>query len=148
MNKDLSITSVKLRTSLLESPFKPGKRILEMKERLKHVADILSKSPPPSESGDFLLLTKDKQFASWYKLDGKKITIGRLPECEIELQEDLVSRRHAEILRKDESWTIRDLGSANGIQVNGENLLERILCDGDVICIGDFEMIFVANQSI
>ena len=73
-------------------------------------------------------------------------TIGRpdsslhfYPDVEIEL-DDAVSRRHAEVVKRDGSYYLVDTGSTNGTQLNGESLpphQERLLAYGDRIRIGD-----------
>jgi hypothetical protein len=49
-------------------------------------------------------------------------TIGRSRECEIVLSDSNVSRRHAEIAPSGQGWLIRDLGSTNGLRVNGRQV--------------------------
>jgi hypothetical protein len=47
-------------------------------------------------------------------------TIGRSRECDIVLADSNVSRRHAEVRPRGDGWTITDLGSTNGVKVNGQ----------------------------
>jgi pSer/pThr/pTyr-binding forkhead associated (FHA) protein len=49
-------------------------------------------------------------------------TIGRSRECDIVLADSNVSRRHAEVRPAGDGWTITDLGSTNGVRVNGRDL--------------------------
>jgi len=49
-------------------------------------------------------------------------TIGRSRECDIVLADSNVSRRHAELRPTGDGWTITDLGSTNGVKVNGRDL--------------------------
>ena len=49
-------------------------------------------------------------------------TIGRSRECDIVLADSNVSRRHAELRPLGDGWTITDLGSTNGVRVNGRDL--------------------------
>ena len=49
-------------------------------------------------------------------------TIGRSRECDIVLSDSNVSRRHAELRPAGDAWTITDLGSTNGVRVNGRDL--------------------------
>lgn len=63
-------------------------------------------------------------------------TIGRLPECEVVLTDPGASRRHAQIVRRDDGFVVTDLGSTNGTLVNGEPVRERLLADRDRITIG------------
>jgi len=67
-------------------------------------------------------------------------TIGRSRECDIVLQDSNVSRRHAEIRPSPQGrWTIADLGSTNGVRLNGRGLptgQAQPLTSGDHVTIG------------
>jgi len=70
-------------------------------------------------------------------------TIGRSRDCEIVLDDAGVSRRHAEIRPGPEGWTIADLGSTNGVLLNGEDVRgARPLHPGDRIELGSTEIVF------
>jgi hypothetical protein len=72
-----------------------------------------------------------------YVLDGPKATIGRSKEVECVLRDPNVSRRHAELRRSATGdWTIVDLGSTNGIKVNGRRVSSTRLSPGDQITVG------------
>jgi hypothetical protein len=72
------------------------------------------------------------------------ISVGRLPECTITLNDPNVSRRHAEI-RPGNEIVIVDLGSTNGTKVNGLRIDgERVLTDGDIISLGSTHLRFEA----
>ena len=64
------------------------------------------------------------------------VTIGRLPDCEVVLNDKGASRRHAQIRAKDGLYTLTDLGSTNGTRLNGQTIQSRPLEDGDRITIG------------
>jgi hypothetical protein len=64
------------------------------------------------------------------------VTIGRLPECEIPLSDANVSRRHAEIRRDGSAVVVIDLGSTNGTRVNGTQVRQQRLADGDLVTVG------------
>jgi hypothetical protein len=72
--------------------------------------------------------------------------IGRIPDCDIQLQAGNVSRKHARILYFNEEYQIEDLGSTNGIYVNGIKIQKCILRDHDVIEIGDVKMLFLEEK--
>jgi len=69
-------------------------------------------------------------------LGAEPIVIGRLPECTVALNDQNVSRRHAEIRRSGSDVVVADLGSTNGTKVNGARVTERVLEDGDDITVG------------
>ena len=57
-----------------------------------------------------------------------------------------VSRRHAEIVPRRDGWTLLDLGSTNGVRVNGRQVgVPTRLTDGDVIGLGPVELVFEAG---
>ena len=68
---------------------------------------------------------------------GGSATIGREPECDLQVLDSEVSRRHAKIMIRDGSASIDDLNSANGTYVDGERILTQYkLAPGDRIEIG------------
>ncbi|HVM19549.1 MAG TPA: FHA domain-containing protein, partial [Egibacteraceae bacterium] len=69
-------------------------------------------------------------------------TVGRLPECDVTLDDPSVSRRHARIQRRAGTWTIEDLGSTNGLKVNGERVQQADLADGDRLQLGSVQLLF------
>jgi FHA domain-containing protein len=70
-------------------------------------------------------------------------TIGRSRECDIVLEDTGVSRRHAEIRPSGEGWALADLGSTNGVLVNGQKVKgARHLSAGDRVELGSTEIVF------
>lgn len=63
--------------------------------------------------------------------------IGRAADADLRLASDRVSSRHAEVIRRDGALILRDEGSTNGTFVNGEQVAEKALVDGDVVHFGD-----------
>jgi pSer/pThr/pTyr-binding forkhead associated (FHA) protein len=77
---------------------------------------------------------------------GEELIVGRAPGCDLVLATVGVSRKHARFVREGESFRVFDLGSANGVQVNGERITERLLQVGDVVGIDDFTLTFVIDR--
>jgi hypothetical protein len=75
-------------------------------------------------------------------LSGSRVVLGRSREADIVLQDPNVSRRHAELRREDAGWQIVDLGSTNGIKVNGRRVGNQSLRPGDQITIGVTDLTF------
>jgi predicted component of type VI protein secretion system len=71
-------------------------------------------------------------------LDKPILLLGRHPECDIQLNSRKVSRRHCCIAQVHDYLVVRDLGSTNGIRVNGSRVLEGRLGAGDELTIGNF----------
>ncbi len=70
-----------------------------------------------------------------------EITIGRQEGNTIRLTERNVSRRHARLLRQNGHVLIEDLGSYNGIRVNGDRIKGQVtIADGDLVQIGDYDL--------
>jgi adenylate cyclase len=65
------------------------------------------------------------------------MTIGRRESCDISLKFQNVSGMHAELAFKNGVWYVRDLGSTNGVKVNGERTLRRPLRPGDEVAIAN-----------
>lgn len=73
------------------------------------------------------------------------ITVGRRPDSDIFLDDITVSRRHAEIVRRDGAFTVYDLGSLNGMYVNRERVEQYTLSSGDEVRFGRFALVFLAS---
>ena len=71
-----------------------------------------------------------------------RAVIGRSRECDIQLADPNVSRRHAELRREGSAFWLVDLGSTNGIDVNGRRQARAKLSDGDRVTIGTTEAVF------
>ncbi len=77
------------------------------------------------------------------------MVVGRVPGVDIQIEDDSVSRRHAEVVVQGRDVILRDLGSANGTNVNGAPLTEELaLAGGDIIQFGVVEMTFEQPQAI
>jgi predicted component of type VI protein secretion system len=72
-------------------------------------------------------------------LDKPIMLIGRQNECDIQLNSRKVSRRHCVVAQIGDYLVVRDLGSTNGIRVNGEKVIESRLKAGDELTVGNFK---------
>ncbi|TMK39161.1 MAG: DUF2662 domain-containing protein [Actinobacteria bacterium] len=69
--------------------------------------------------------------------------VGRSRNCDVVLGDSNVSRRHAQLVPGPEGWAVKDLGSTNGVRVNGTPAAtEQRLVSGDRIQLGTTEMLF------
>jgi hypothetical protein len=79
-------------------------------------------------------------------LSGNKVTVGRLPECTISIDDSNISRNHAEVRAGASSYLVTDLGSTNGTMVNGIKIVgDHALRDGDIISFGSTHVRFEAS---
>ncbi len=83
-----------------------------------------------------LILTTPGDHKQEFNLTGKKVTIGRAPTSEIQLQDAKASRTHAQLELTEAGYILQDLNSTNGTRVNGRKIDRVELVAGDVIAIG------------
>jgi pSer/pThr/pTyr-binding forkhead associated (FHA) protein len=79
-------------------------------------------------------------------LDADRTTAGRHPGSDIFLDDVTVSRKHAEFIRRQERFVVRDVGSLNGTYVRRDRIDEAVLRDGDEVQIGKFRMVFYPSK--
>ena len=72
-----------------------------------------------------------------FTLGASTVTLGRLPESDVVVDDPGASRQHARIRSSNGEFVLTDLGSTNGTLVNDESVRERVLEDGDRIMIGE-----------
>jgi predicted component of type VI protein secretion system len=70
-------------------------------------------------------------------LDKPIVLIGRHEECDIQLNSRKVSRKHCCVAQVSDYFVIRDLGSTNGVRINGVRVQEGTMRPGDEITIGN-----------
>ncbi|MBK7581744.1 MAG: FHA domain-containing protein [Myxococcales bacterium] len=96
---------------------------------------------PPERSVRFSILYRGHRF----ELKPGTLVVGRGTGCQLVLDDALVSRKHAEIEVTASSATLVDLGSVNGVFVNGTRAGGRqVLADGDKLVIGQQELTLFA----
>lgn len=81
----------------------------------------------------------------------KRIQIGRSSSCDVSLRDQHVSRVHAQLEASAGLWLLKDVGSANGTQLNGHRIPREttfVLRDGDVISVGETRIRFGIGQSL
>jgi pSer/pThr/pTyr-binding forkhead associated (FHA) protein len=75
-------------------------------------------------------------------IGSRVVTIGRSSDCDVRVDDANVSRRHAEVRRIGDGYSLVDLGSTNGTEVNGQRIQETALMNGDVISVGTTRITF------
>ena len=89
--------------------------VIRKEDSLVNIKLILVKGPNPGEE---------------FKLTGEEITIGRDPANTWPLDYNAVSRNHARLTRRGDSYSLEDLGSSNGTFINGEKITGAFLLQG------------------
>ena len=121
--------------------------------RADFLADVEGAEAPAQEpavagvdalpAGSALLVVKRGPNAgSTFLIDRDQTSLGRDTESDVFLDDITVSRTHASIERRDRAFFVKDLGSLNGIYVNGEAVEETKLARGDEVQIGKFKLVF------
>jgi hypothetical protein len=80
-----------------------------------------------------------------FVLEKEQTTVGRSPDCDVFLDDVTVSRRHAQVLRRDGHYFIEDQGSLNGTFLNRRRIESGQLEDGDELQIGKYKLTFLAQ---
>jgi hypothetical protein len=99
-----------------------------------------SKVAEPRASGSLVLSSGERR-----TLGDKVLSIGRLLDNDVVLEDPNVSRRHAEIRPLGTSFVVTDLGSTNGTLVNGSAVKQQVLQPGDVITLGSSSLRFESS---
>jgi len=93
-----------------------------------------------------LVILDDKGHTTVVPLLRDEITIGRRDGNSIRLTERNVSRSHARLFKRNEAYIVEDLGSYNGVTINGERIDEKAeLAVGDQLGIGDYDLAFQSD---
>jgi two-component system cell cycle response regulator len=96
----------------------------------------VDRPPPQDRDRAYLIVLAGSSVGEMYKIGDGKTVIGRGQQADIQVTDEGISRRHAEILHVRDEIMIRDLGSTNGTYCNGEKIGEHMLTDGDKIQVG------------
>lgn len=74
-----------------------------------------------------------------------EITLGRDEGCDIVIDDDKASRRHARVRPTEKGWIVEDLRSTNGTRINGFRTVAQLLGDGDHLTVGATTFLFDAS---
>ncbi len=107
------------------------------------VTQVLNKPVSISAVVAWLVVVEGPLRGEDYRLPSGTIRLGLNPACEIHLPGDtFISSQHAEISFRNGAYWLRDLGSTNGLFVNGTRVSEIALNDGDEVKAGKTRMIY------
>jgi pSer/pThr/pTyr-binding forkhead associated (FHA) protein len=99
-----------------------------------------------AEGTGILVVKRGPDTGSRYPLEEPVTRVGRHPESDIFLDDITVSRRHAEFVREDGLYRLRDVGSLNGTYLNRERIEDHELESGDEVQIGKFKLVFLTAR--
>lgn len=89
----------------------------------------------------FITFLGRKKAVGIYRLSGTT-TVGRSLDCDVYVPDVYLSRKHCRFEQHDGSWRVVDLGSSNGLWMDGEPLKSCVLKPGDTIEIGTVAVVF------
>ena len=107
----------------------------EWKTRITKVQDV----KPKADGGEaclVLIYPPGADMGRRFELIQDSIVLGRGSDCDIQIDRDSVSRKHARIFRLSNRWMVEDLGSTNGSYVNDAPVKRSQLRDSDFVKIG------------
>jgi Protein of unknown function (DUF3662)/FHA domain len=108
--------------------------------------------PQATEAASPVELGVEREVAvlSWdgrrMRVDKRRVLLGRSRECDIQVEDPNVSRRHAELRQEGSSYWIVDLDSTNGVEVNGKRVKRARLDSGDTFTVGSTEITFTTER--
>ena len=79
-------------------------------------------------------------------LDSKRAILGRSRDADIQIEDPNVSRRHAEVVQQGSTWWVIDVGSTNGVEVDGHRVQRARLEDGTSFVIGETTVTFTTER--
>lgn len=89
-----------------------------------------------------LIVQSEEQAGQVFDLKGEVCRVGRINENEIVIQHKSISSHHAEFVLDGNDYLIKDLDSTNGSRVNGERIRSIKLRKGDLVRVGNIELIY------
>jgi hypothetical protein len=110
----------------------------------KAPAAAVPDAPPPEPKREVVTLTVSGRK---HEVTSPKVVLGRSREADIRVSDVNASRRHAELRQEGATYWIVDLGSTNGLEVNGKRVDRARLRDGDRITIGTTEVVFGSSPA-
>lgn len=95
-----------------------------------------------------LVVLQGQRLGQRVEVGAQPVTIGRAPECELQIVDRSVSRQHARIWREPSGYRIKDLDSTNKTLLNDQPIIEAELKDGDHVSIGACVLKFMDRASV
>ncbi len=100
---------------------------------------VVPDAPTPEPQREMVTLTVAGRK---HEVTSPSVVLGRSREADVRVADVNVSRRHAEVRQEGAGYWIVDLGSTNGVEVNGKRVDRARLRDGDRIVLGSTEVVF------
>jgi hypothetical protein len=125
----------------------------EPQEQVESGATMIYKpvqQPTEAAAAEDIPVEREAAVLSWdgqtRRVDKRRVVLGRSRECDIQVEDSNVSRRHAELRQEGATYWIVDLDSTNGIEVNGRRVKRAKLEPGDSFVLGATEVTFSTER--
>ncbi|HEY4412694.1 MAG TPA: DUF3662 and FHA domain-containing protein [Gaiellaceae bacterium] len=152
-DEDLALGEFGIATRMVQP--RHGARGDEPEEQVESGATMIYKHPvvpdaTEAASPEELGLEREVAVLSWdgqrMRVDKRRVVLGRSRECDIQVEDANVSRRHAELRQEGTAFWIVDLDSTNGVEVNGKRVKRAKLEPGDTFTVGSTEVTFSTER--
>jgi hypothetical protein len=151
-DEDLALGEFGIATRMVQP--RHGHRPDELEEQVESGATMIYKHPVPeateAASPQELGLEREVAVLSWdgqrMRVDKRGVVLGRSRECDIQIEDANVSRRHAELRQEGTAFWIVDLDSTNGLEVNGRKVKRAKLEPGDTFTVGSTDVTFSTER--
>src|SRR5256714_5622584 len=121
----------------------------DWKTRITQIRPVEKQVANPEQACLVLIYPAGVELGKRYELGASpEISIGRGADCDIQVDRDSVSRKHAKVVRSGAGWQVMDLGSTNGSYVNDGQITQCSLRDGDLVKIGNAIFKFLVGGNI
>src|SRR4051812_15140016 len=121
----------------------------DWKTRITQIGSLEKQAGDMEQACLVLIYPAGPDLGRRYELLGSaEVVIGRGADCDILIDRDSVSRRHARVARVGATWQVQDLGSTNGSYVNDNQISQVVLRDGDLLKIGNAIFKFLIGGNV
>ena len=151
---DLAVGEFGIATRMVQ-PRRAKRADGEPEEQVEPGATMIYKPKAPPQATEAasaaeLGLEREVAVLSWdgrtMHVGKRRVVLGRSRECDIQVEDPNVSRRHAEIVQEGSAYWLVDLGSTNGIEVDGRRVQRARLDDGSRFRIGETTVTFSTER--
>jgi general secretion pathway protein A len=115
-----------------------------------HVPGIQHSYAPardPNQAVGRILLASEGKTVGERELKPGRLVIGRTPDNDLQIDSKFISRHHCQIVTQPDACLIEDLNSTNGIYVQSKRVRRYNLNDGDVVQVGQHEIMYIDERA-
>jgi hypothetical protein len=147
-DEDLDLGEFGIATRMVQPTGRPEPEAPPAQEEPGATMVYKARTPEPTQAATPEELHVERETVSLtvdgerHPLDKRSVVLGRSRDCDIRLSDPNVSRHHAEIRQEGATYWIVDLGSTNGLEVNGRRVKRAKLEDSDRVTLGSTELVF------